>query len=249
MKNIIHYKPTVAQQLVRVLFIALLLVCFNACSKSDTGGDGRENPPQTSTPPSATTLVFPNNNSECTEGTNFTTTESTVDFEWNESANTDTYNLVLKDLDAQITTTYSSSSTILAVKIKRGNPYSWYVVSKSNSSAQTANSATWKFYNAGEAVVSYAPFPAEVVSPAINFNVDAGAITLEWSASDVDNDIENYDVYFGEENPPAEYTTNVTETALENVSVTSGKTYYWQILTRDTSGNTSLSDVFSFNVN
>ena len=159
------------------------------------------------------------------------------------------YNLVLKDLDAQITTTYSSSSTILAVKIKRGNPYSWYVVSKSNSSAQTANSATWKFYNAGEAVVSYAPFPAEVVSPAINFNVDAGAITLEWSASDVDNDIENYDVYFGEENPPAEYTTNVTETALENVSVTSGKTYYWQILTRDTSGNTSLSDVFSFNVN
>ncbi|MFD1616283.1 hypothetical protein [Gelatiniphilus marinus] len=240
MKQIIYLSH---KQLKSTLLFFSLFALF-ACSNGDSPGED-PTPPVVNNP-TAATLVFPDANSECTEGTNITPTESTINFQWNAGKHTDSYNLQLKDLNTGSTTSYSAIENSLSVKLKRGNPYSWSIVSRSNKTSTTAISATWKFFNAGDGVSSYAPFPAEAVSPVLGASVPNGNITLQWSASDVDNDIESHDIYFGETNPPAEYKTEITQTTLNNVTVEAGKTYYWSIKTKDTQGNISNSDIFSF---
>jgi hypothetical protein len=117
-----------------------------------------------------------------------------------------------------------------------------------NSGSETAQSSTWKFYNVGESETSYAPFPAELVAPKMGSRLNATTVTLSWAGSDVDNDIDNYDVLFGTLNPPNN-SENQGVTDLEiSINVTSGNTYYWQVITHDKAGNNSTSEVFQFRV-
>ena len=125
------------------------------------------------------------------------------------------------------------------------------MVSKSNSSTTTTQSDTWKFYNAGLGTVSHPPFPADNLSPAYGQNVTAtgGTVNLTWTASDPDNDIAGYDVYFGTTATPTISKSNITDKFMNGVAVTSGITYYWKIVSKDNQGNTSDSGVFQFKVN
>ncbi|MBL4939285.1 MAG: hypothetical protein JKY16_03250, partial [Lutibacter sp.] len=111
----------------------------------------------------------------------------------------------------------------------------------------TAKSAEWKFYNSGDAVITYAPFPAELIGPVMGSSTSESTVTLEWSGSDVDNDIKEYEVYFGLSNPPITNLDTTTNQKIENVAV-SANTYYWKVVTRDDEGNTSTSEVFQFKV-
>jgi len=212
-------------------------------------GGGDDTPEEVINEPTAVTLVFPEANSECTEGTNENDSESTIVFKWNAAQHADSYGLKVKDLESGAISTYSSNQAKFSVRLKRNHPYSWSVVSKSNTSSETATSTVWKFYNAGSGVVSYAPFPAEVVSPALGASIDSGVISLDWSGSDIDDDIDAYDVYFGETNAPVKIETALQESILNTISVVSGKTYYWKIVTKDKNGNSSSSDIFKFHVN
>ena len=69
------------------------------------------------------------------------------------------------------------------------------------------------------------------------------SVTLQWSASDVDNDIEKYIVYFSTNNPPE---TNIGETTdtIMAVTVVASTTYYWKIKAKDLEGNISSSEIF-----
>lgn len=73
------------------------------------------------------------------------------------------------------------------------------------------------------------------------------AVTLEWNGSDVDNDIVVYDVYFGTENPPSLNTNDITDSQII-LPVSSNTINYWNIINRDSEGNTSESGVFQFRV-
>tara|TARA_R110000868_G_scaffold720_6_gene5298 strand:+ start:17540 stop:18250 length:711 start_codon:yes stop_codon:yes gene_type:complete len=225
------------------------LICFPFVISCSGNGDSPVTPPVVIDPPGIATLIFPNENSECNEGTNATSTESDVTFDWNDSSNTVSYQLFLKNLDNQVTTNYSSSTSELSITILRGTPYSWYVISK-NSGTKIAQSSTWKFYNAGEALSSYAPFPAELVSPEMGISLSASTnnVLLQWLGSDVDNDILNYDVLFGTTDPPSNIQGSTATTDF-SVTVVSGGIYYWRIITNDGQDNSSESEVFQFRVN
>ena len=199
--------------------------------------------------PTAATLVYPESNSECTEGSNITASESTIEFRWSGAMHADSYSLELKDLSTGAISKQSTRNTKLSLRINRATPYSWNVVSKSNSTTITAKSTTSKFFNAGDGTESYAPFPAELVKPAIGSEVEGNKINLEWTGSDIDNDIESYDLYFGENKEPEIIKTGIEDSILNDVAITSGKTYYWKVATIDSSGNVSTSDIFSFSVN
>ncbi len=107
---------------------------------------------------------------------------------------------------------------------------------------------TWKFYNAGLPEESFPPFPAEALSPQSGSSVDEGDITLEWQASDIDNDIASYTIFLDTVNPPLTEVGDTSNNSLD-VSVTSGLIYYWKVITTDVIGNTSDSQVFQFRVN
>lgn len=232
--------------LLKVISLTFLVFSILAC-----GGDTEEIEPEVIiNDPQIASLVFPEADSECTEGTGITDTESTITFKWEAALYADSYKLVLKNLRTGVASNHFSNNRTLPLTLKRGTPYSWSVISKSYSSTVTATSTTWKFYNASSGNPSYTPFPAEAISPKNESTITTtnNKVTLDWSGSDVDNDISHYAVYFGETNPPELHQDNVSESIFENIPITQGKTYYWRIITKDTKQNTSSSDLFKFTV-
>jgi hypothetical protein len=217
--------------------IILTLLLILSCSKDE----GNPNP-------SATSLIFPDNNQECNQGVDISATQSTVTFRWTTSTKTDSYDVRLKNLNTQNITSHTSLTNELPINIEKGTPYSWYVISKNIDVLETAQSETWKFYNAGDPIASYAPFPADLVSPAMGSTLTGiTSQNLSWSGSDIDNDIVSYDVYFDTVNPPVTLEGN---TAASNIDVTvaAGNTYYWRVVTKDSQGNNSQSEIFQFKV-
>ncbi len=244
------------KQLVPIFLVLSLFIL--GCSRGDDsppttgqevvgegGEEGKVEDPSLKNPDSAT-LVFPFQASECEEGTDITEDESTVTFEWQKADRTDSYELVVKNLNTYAQERYTANQEHLAVRLKRGVPYEWYVTSKSNAVSFTANSEVWRFYNQGPGTENHVPFPAEVISPAHNGEHNFHVVDLIWSGSDVDNDITGYDVYFGIQNPPVnKLAENTQNTSVTNIQV-SLATYYWYIVTRDSAGNESESQIFNF---
>lgn len=227
-----------------LLVITLLCTIGWSCKKSGS--------PEPVKNPAKATLLFPAQNEACTTGTIISNTESAIEFKWNQSENTDSYDLVLKNLETGTSTTHpAAASSQLTITLLRNTPYSWYIISKSASGGTSAQSEVWKFYNAGPASVFYAPFPADGMIPAMGASVTAtgGKMTLDWNGSDADNDIVSYDVYLSTSTTPALISSNITNSILADVSVTSNTIYYWKVVTKDAKGNTSDSGIYQFKVN
>lgn len=225
------------------LFIGIsMLVLLVSCGGGDDGPSI----------PEAAELVFPDENSECTTGVSVSENLSQVTFRWMDSANTSSYTLNVVNLETNVPQTISTAATSASLSIAKGTPFAWSVSSTNNQSDQVVSSETWLFYNAGSQT-TYAPFPAQAVSPISGSTVlkdIANEVTLEWSGADVEGDIVSFEVFFSDQNPPTTSLGEVeTATTEFNVSVTSGITYYWKIITTDEEGNTSDSGVFEFKVN
>ena len=218
-----------------ILIVLLTLSCSNE-------------PVTKNTNPVAALLSFPDNNQECNQGVDVSAIQSIVTFRWAATSNTDSYDVVLKNLDTQNTTTHPSLINELPITIEKGTPFSWYVISKKTNTVETAQSDTWKFYNAGDPIETYAPFPADAVSPTMgSILTGVSSQNLSWQGSDIDNDIVSYDVYFDTANPPTNLESNTASTTL-NVTVAAVNTYYWRVVTKDSQGNSSQSEVFQFKV-
>lgn len=228
-----------------IIFILLILV-ISGCKKKRSTTDSTT----TTTIPGKPTLTTPANNAICISGTTVSLTESQVLFTWSSTANTNSYDLVLKNLLTNTSTTTNTTDTKATVTLTRNTPYSWYVSAKQNSSTTTTQSDTWKFYNSGAGTISYAPFPAEIIAPtygqiiaAVNNKVD-----LSWKGSSVDNNITGYNVCFGTSTNPPIIKTGVTDSFLSSVAVTTNTTYYWRVITVDSNGNYTDSGLYQFNV-
>lgn len=216
-----------------------------ACSGGDGGGDPQ---PQPVPSPQAATLIFPDNNSTCFEGEIISATQSRVTFRWNESQHTDSYQLVVRNLNTNAESTQNPGTNEATLTLPRGMPFQWYVISRAAGTNQTATSATWRFYNEGPGITNYAPFPAEAVYPERGALISAsGSLTLEWAGTDVDGDIAGYEVFLGT-TPEADAPAGATAQPFLEVSVSAGQTYYWKVVTRDAGGNSSESEIFEFRV-
>lgn len=189
-------------------------------------------------------LIFPLKNSECNVGTDSAGTVSTIKFEWRAEGEPDEYELNITNLFTSEASAYTTAVDTFSAVLPRATPFSWFVIAGSDTSD------VWKFYNSGDGVASYAPFPADIVFPAMSENITApsGSITLQWEGADVDDDISGYDVYFGLENPPPRVAEYIPQSELSGVSVEVGNIYYWSVTTRDEHGHESESGVFQFKV-
>ncbi len=229
----------------KLSLIFVLALLFNCSSGSD---DGPTDPP-TPQPPSAATLTFPENNQECNQGTSINSTQSSVTFTWQAATNATSYDVVLKNLDSDVTVTLGADTNQKEIILDKATPYSWYVVSKATGTTETATSDTWKFYNAGDGITSYAPFPATLVAPTMGANLTGvTSVTLEWTGSDVDDDIAHYDVYFDTVSPPTAQISDDQTATTANATVAAGNVYYWRVITTDAEGNNSQSEIFEFRV-
>ena len=231
------------------LLAVIGLMFLGGCS----GGDPAPTPvPPTPTvnPPGAVTLSAPEKNKVCEPGTVISDTQREVSFSWTASANTESYDMAITNLNTNAVTTVAGiSGTSTKVNLTLGTPYSWKLTSKSTKTTQTGTSETWNFYLAGTGVSNFAPFPATIVSPLPGATVvpKAGKVTLAWTGSDPENDKLSYTVSFdavdGKQTPIAAL-TNLTPSTVD-VAVESGKIYYWRVKSSDGS-NASTTVVYQF---
>ncbi|MDB4033603.1 hypothetical protein N9468_04460, partial [Flavobacteriaceae bacterium] len=92
-------------------------------------------------PPTSSTLSFPEDDKVCQEGTSVSDTESSVNFQWSASENTASYDLIINDIEAETSVTYSDiSETNKDATLVTARSYSWQIVSKSDETSTTATS-------------------------------------------------------------------------------------------------------------
>lgn len=220
--------------------VIVLLVLLFGCNKDDVSNN-----------PEGALLVFPFENSECNTGISVSETLSQVTFEWQPANNAELYVLSAVNLNTNAPQTITTAATSASLSIEKGAPYSWTITSSNTDSDITAISENWLFYNAGPQV-NYAPFPAQIVSPASGSTVQAnenGQTTLRWIGADVEEDIATFEVYFSETNPPTDLLQSTDSDTMEVLAtINSEITYYWRVITTDANGNTSDSGVHDFKV-
>lgn len=240
-----------------MLFVSTLMVL--GCGGSD-GDDSPTSPPPTGgnddeptiPDPSAATLVFPEDLTECNTGIVDPENESlsTVTFQWNASQNTDSYTVTVTNLNTGNSSFTNSTTDQADITIERGTPFSWFVTSRADGTTNTSESATFRFYNEGPGTENYAPFPAEAISPTRGQNLSGvSSINLIWDGADIDGDITEYEVFFGTDTSALVSLGTTTETSIADVAVTTSTTYFWQVITIDNADNSSTSEVFEFKIN
>ena len=233
--------------------VLLTLALFVVACGSDDGNEPSIPTPEQVAPPEAVSLVFPPNNTVCNQGEIISETQSIVTFEYSLAENADTYEVNVTNLNTNITQRLNSNTDELAITIERGTPYEWFVISIAEGTNETATSESALFFNEGPGITNFAPFPAQALNPTRGLSLPNTTITvnLEWEASDTDgiDDIVNYEVFFGANATDLLASLGVVETTtFNNVSVSSNTTFFWQIVTTDSHGNTSTSEFFTFQV-
>ena len=228
-----------------VLLFGSLILLVNSCTTEE---------PVVPINPSAPTLISPANDETCLDGTSINDSQSNVDFRWSSAANAVSYELVVTNLLTQSSQTYSAISNQTTVALTKAEPYNWSVKSIGEVGSVPSQSIQWKFYLAGDAVVNFAPFPSELISPQSGANVTPdinNLIKLQWNASDVDGDLAQFEVYLDKNDATTIIKTVAYQTEEESIEidVENGTTYYWKIIAIDTNQNQSSSGVYAFRTN
>ncbi len=230
--------------MIKTLYILTICSVLWSCGGGGGGDDPPPPPPPVNKAPTTPSLVEPTNNLLCID--------NTVSFEWNAATDPDgdaiTYQIqVAKDNQfSQIERTLNGSSTTQSISLDKGIAYYWRVKATDSKNASSSYSSTFQFYTEGVGETNYLPFSPVLVKPVLN-NVELQATTsLEWTASDVDNDPLTFDVFFDTVNPPtAKMGDNQNETTL-NVDLSSSTNYYWKVVVKDDKGGQTVGQVWNF---
>ena len=222
-------------------FILVLLLVH--CQKTELPAD-----------PGVASLISPVDKETCLDGVSINDTQSNVNFVWGTATDALSYELEIANLLTQSTQIYSSDTNEISIALSKAEPYSWLVRSIGETGTTPSVSDPWKFYLAGDAVVNYAPFPSELITPRSGANTTPdinNLVILRWTADDVDNDLNRFEVYLDAIdgttlNQEIEYLAE--ETQLE-VEVENNTVYYWKIVAIDSNGNQSSSGVYTFRTN
>ena len=176
-------------------------------------------------------------------------TERQVKFQWTLALNTDSYELVV--VNTMTNARYEKTSSLLteSIVLTSGASYRWYVNSKSLLSSAVGKSSVRQFYLEGSQDESYLHFPAVLLRPENQSIVDlesSGDFLFDWEGYDLDEDIVSYAVYLGKTEDNLDLVQEGLTVSKLSLSLDTGERYFWQIITLDSEGNTSKSEVYSF---
>lgn len=232
-------------------YLLVVFIMFSCGGSEEGGGDGGVDPPPPQ-PPGSVSLNAPASGKVCETGSSISDTKSNVDFSWQASSNTNSYDLQVTNINTSNSVNKTGLTTTNAtLELDKGQPYSWKVISKNTSTTQTGTSSSWKFYLAGQGIKNYAPFPADLKTPTSGSTIyrsSDGKITFTWEGSDPDQGDElKYTLYIdktdGKQSPSSDL-TNISAKTVE-VALDAGTLYYWRVKTNDGT-NSSFSIVYSF---
>src|SRR6187402_878358 len=200
----------------KYIFIPIILLSLFSC-----GGD--DSTPNTA--PSIPTLVAPTNNKLCIS--------NSVTFQWKNSIDAENnptiYQLqVAKDQQfSQGLQSFEGTTNSKNLTLEKGTAYYWRVKATDDQGLTNGYSNVFNFYTSGDAVVNYLPFAPELVIPSFDAELISGTVTLEWTATDLDDTKLVYDVYFGTDNPPTEKVSENQEATTIDRGTLPSTEYYW----------------------
>ena len=222
----------------RVPFLIVTSIILISC-----GGSDAEMPTVENLAPAVPELLVPSEGAFCTD--------NPLDFEWSAATDPEgdgvqyeiqvaTNNTFTEGVQLKRTSITNHTFTLL-----KNTAYYWRVRAKDNKNNVSEYSAPRTYFTEGEGVVNHLPSFAAIVEPALSTTVIDVATTLEWVASDPDNDPLTYDVYFGNSNPPEILVENSTAST-KQVNLDTAGTYYWKIVVKDDKGGKSIGQVWEF---
>ncbi len=153
--------------------------------------------------PGKALLISPAKNTECSPVQSSAANTNVVQFSWQAAVNAEIYELRVTNLITGTVQTKSTRSLSETLPLAKSSPFSWAVISKNSNTPDTTGSETWFFYNPGTQN-AHVPFPAEILGPLYGaqvFKDISNEISLKWSGSDLDGDIEAYESLFFGRNP------------------------------------------------
>jgi hypothetical protein len=226
------------------LFFVVIYLLMLGCGKDD----GPKNPVSAD-------LILPSNGENCNSGTSISSTQATVEFTWSNAPNTDSYFLEVTNSQTNKKIKLASiPMSSASLTLEKGYAYEWIVTSISNDfPTDRPQSDTWRFYLQGDGETNSAPFTADLISPVSGetIKITDGIYNFMWSGQDPDGDPMLYTLYVDSIDglqAPSERQTDISSSNL-NVELNSiNSVYYWSVLSRDTNGNISHSQVKSFRV-
>ena len=197
--------------------------------------------------PDSALLTTPENSNTCVP-LSTTATQGVVNFGWEEAQNTDSYEVFVRNSITQTEQKKSADLTSTTFTLDRGVPYSWWVVSSSEASAVNTRSEVWTFYLEALQQQSFLPFSAQLNAPWDDQDIvlSSGYVNLQWTGSDLDDDIAYYQVYIGTDAAQMSLVQDNQITSSYSALLDVGQTYFWQIITIDQRGNKSQSAIKSF---
>ena len=197
--------------------------------------------------PDSALLTTPENSNTCVP-LSTTASQGVINFGWEEAQNTDSYEVFVRNSITQTEQKKSADLTSTTFTLDRGAPYSWWVVSSSDASAVDTKSKVWSFYLECIQQETFLPFSAQLNNPQDEQEVmlSSGEINLQWTGSDLDNDIAYYQVYIGTGAAQMSLVQDNQITSSYSALLDVGQTYFWQIITIDQRGNKSQSAIQSF---
>ena len=198
--------------------------------------------------PESAVLLSPENNNNCNTAIRISDLQSQVNFSWEEALHTDEYELVIRDVLTNVDQKKETLRLFASVILDRGRQYAWWVNTKSEQIEAVSKSEVWSFYLEGLQTSSHFPFPAKLLSPENNSQVGLvdGELTLRWEVVDLDDDVESFDVYVGDDlDELSLIAENLTSVSI-SVTLNPNQYYYWKVVTIDREGNISHSPVEVF---
>jgi hypothetical protein len=227
----------------KIIFSLVVLSLVYSCGGGD---DPAPTPtPEENKPPTTPTQIYPASNDLCIN--------NTVNFQWNASTDPEG-NAISYIIEVAENNSFSPliesktvSTTSTTISLSKGVAYYWRVTAKDSKNESSSPSTANGFYTEGTGVSNYVPFSPELVSPTLGEIIQTATATLEWTASDVDNDALTYDVYVGSVNPPTTLVSQNQSTNSYTIDpLTVSKTYYWKIVVKDNKGGQTIGQVWNF---
>ncbi|WP_428743056.1 hypothetical protein [Tenacibaculum sp.] len=222
----------------------LIFILFTQLILTSCGGGGSEDPIPSEPELGAFELVFPENNTLCTEGTKISDNEVSIPLKWSNSTNATSYEVVLTNTESGNRIEKITNMNFMNITLPKATKFSWNVVAIRQDNVKQSNN-TWNFYTEGVSTSNHAPFPASIT---LKDNKDS-TINISWVASDLDNDILKYKVYLGESKDTVELIKETESSIIEKQSIDYNTIYFLKIVVLDKNGNSSSSTKeFRFNI-
>ena len=222
------------------IYLSIIGLLFISC-----GGGGDDSEPEVKNgAPTVPVLMLPVDNKLCVD--------NTVSFEWNESTDTDNDNITYlieiatDNQFAQIIETAEGTSNSKNIELQKNTAYYWRIKATDSEGLSSDYSSVHKFYTAGDAVVNHLPFAPELITPEANSALSNTTVSLEWDATDVDDDDLSYDIYLGTVNPPTEKISENNTTKTVVLSLEPAKEYFWKVIVKDGKGGETVGQVWKF---